>query len=141
VTSRILFVDPGHGPRAQLAEVLLRTRAPREFDAASAGTEPGATLDGISEVLAEVGITHFRPTYRSLTSVLEPPPDLLIPVCEEGCAACPFVPGARRIQRWPLADPAELPPEQQLDGLRRIRDELQALIEDLVTTEASPARQ
>jgi protein-tyrosine-phosphatase len=140
VTGRILFVDPNHGPRAQMAEALLRARAAGQLDVASAGTEPGARLDEVADVLAEAGIIDFRPTRRTLTSVLDPPPDLLIAVCEEGCAACPFVAGARRVQRWPFPDPAELPADQRADGLRRIRDELGELIEDLVATETSADR-
>ncbi len=140
MTSRVLFVDPGHGPRAQMAEALLRARAPGLYDVASAGTEPGARLDQVAEVLAETNITDFRPTRRRLTSVLDPPPDLLIAVCEEGCAACPFVPGARRVQRWPFPDPAELPADQRAAALRRTRDELRELVEDLVATEASTDR-
>jgi hypothetical protein len=47
-----------------------------------------------------------------------------------GCGdACPFFPGKRYLD-WPLNDPAG----QGVAAIRPIRDEIKALVEDLITT-------
>jgi protein-tyrosine-phosphatase len=134
---RILFVDPDHGPRSQMAEALLGQVAAGHYDIGSAGTDPSGRLDGVASVLAEVGITGFVATRRPITSVLEPPPDLLVSVCEEGCGSCPYVPGSRHVERWPEPDPALAPADQRLETLRGIRDDLRHRIRELI--EPTPA--
>jgi protein-tyrosine-phosphatase len=129
---RILFVDPDHGPRSQMAEALLGQVAAGHFDIGSAGTDPRGRLDGVASVLAEVGITGFVATRRPITSVLEPPPDLLVSVCEEGCGSCPYVPGSRHVERWAQPDPGQAPEDQRLETLRGIRDDLRRRIRELL---------
>lgn len=130
---RILFVDPDHGARSQMAEALLRRVAADRYDIGSAGTEPTGSLDGVADVLYEIGFDRFVPTRRAITSVLHPPPDLLVTVCEEGCGSCPYVPGARRVMRWPQPDPDLVPPIERLRMLRRIRDDLETHVSMLMS--------
>jgi protein-tyrosine-phosphatase len=127
----VLFVDPDHGARSQLAEALLRNAvslirgaSAYHYDIASAGTDPVGSLDGVADVLREIGIGGFVPSRRALVTVLEPPPDLLIILCEEGCGSCPYVPGARRSMRWPQTDPDKVPGEERIGVLRHIREDL-----------------
>lgn len=128
---RVLFVDPSHGPRSQMAAALLGAAAGDRFDALSAGTEPGGSLDLVAEALEEVGIRDFRPEARAI-SLLGSPPDLLVVVCEEGCDRCPYVPGTRRVLRWPQPDPDTAPPGERMGVLRRIRGDIQLRITYLV---------
>jgi len=125
---RILFVDPDHGPRSQIAEALLRRATADRYEVGSAGTQPTGSLEGVEAVLREVGITDFAPGRRAIVSALDPPPDVLVTVCEEGCGSCPYVPGSGHVLRWPQPDPQLAPPDQRLAALRRIRDDLQILI-------------
>jgi arsenate reductase len=129
---RILFVDPDHGPRSQMAEALLRSAAADRYDIGSAGTDPTGSLEGVEYVLREVGIPEFVPAQRAIASVLSPHPDLLVTVCEEGCGSCPYVPGSQRVVRWPQPDPALAPPDQRVGVLRRIRDDLQLRVSTLL---------
>ena len=118
----VLFADPDHGPRAQMAESLLRAvDSTGTLQVASAGTVPGADLADVAEVLAERGVS-FTPAHRALDMSMAP--DLLIVVCEEGCAACPYLPRAARIVRWPMEDPGTLHGEARLEALRAIADRL-----------------
>lgn len=126
----VLFVDPTDGPRAQLARSLLSDAAGDRLRVRSAGTRPAGSLEGVAEVLAEVGI-RFVAGHTSLTDFLDGPPDLLIAVCEEGCPSCPYVPGARAVRRWPLEDPDMLTGLARLEELRAIRDALGPRIEML----------
>ena len=77
--------------------------------------------------------THLQdielPASRQLE--LSMAPDLLIVVCEEGCAACPYLPQASRIVRWPFDEPTELSGDQRVDALRAIAGRLEELSTEL----------
>lgn len=128
--SFVLFVDPTDGPRAQIARALLAKACGPQVVVRSAGTQPGASLDGVSDALDELEIP-FTADHTSLTVFLEQPPDLLIAVCEEGCPSCPYVPGARSVRRWPLDDPEALTGHARARALRAIRDALGPRIQAL----------
>jgi len=128
--STVLFADPDHGPRAQMAAAILgRAGEAGAFEVSSAGTTPGGDLTGVAEVLEERGLS-FAPASQQLE--LSMAPDLLIVVCEEGCAACPYLPRAGRIVRWPFEDPAEYPTDQRGDTLRTIAASLESLCTKLI---------
>lgn len=129
---RILIVDPDHGARSQMAEVLLRQAAGGRYEIGSAGTEPGGSMAGVEVILSEIGVDGFVPTRRAITSALHPPPDLFVTVCEEGCGSCPYVPGARHVARWPQPDPDLAPPDERAGVLRAIRDSLRLHVATLV---------
>lgn len=136
---RVLFADPDHGARSQMAEALLRNAVipvpgvgANRYDVASAGTDPTGSLDGVADVMHEIGIGGFVPARRALVTVLQPPPDLLIILCEEGCGSCPYVPGARRSMRWPQPDPDQVPAGERIGLLRHIRDDLGLRVATLV---------
>jgi protein-tyrosine-phosphatase len=126
----VLFVDPDHGPRSQMAAALLRQAAGERMNVASAGTEPSGRLDDVAEILAEVGVAGFTPARNKLAST-DRPPELLIAVCEEGCAACPYLPGSGQVRRWPFPDPREGSASERGQLLRRIRDDLRPLVREL----------
>ncbi len=136
---RVLFVDPDHGPRSQMAAALLARAAGPGIVVSSAGTVPNGDLSGVKEALRQPGIAEFVPARTDLTSI-ERPPELLISVCEEGCAACPFYPGSGEVRRWPFPDPAATNGRQRDELLRCIRHDLQPLIAGLATelSEAEP---
>jgi protein-tyrosine-phosphatase len=113
-----------------MADALLRNAvtlipgvSPDRYDISSAGTDPAGSLDGVADVLREVGL-GFEPARRALVTALRPPPDLLIVVCEEECGSCPYVPGARHVVRWPQPDPDAVPADQRTALLRHIREDL-----------------
>jgi protein-tyrosine-phosphatase len=121
----VLFADPDHGPRAQMAAAMLRRAdTAGRYAVSSAGSRPGGDLTGVAGILAERGVS-FVPASVQLD--LSMAPDVLIVVCEEGCDACPYLPRAARIVRWPLEDPNELPAERRADTLRAIADRLETL--------------
>ncbi len=127
----VLFADPDHGPRAQMAAALLRRiDAAGRYEVSSAGSRPGGDLTGVAEILAERGAI-FVPASRQLD--LSMAPDILIVVCEEGCAACPYLPRAAQVARWPLEDLTELPAERRPDALRAIAARLESLSTKLIT--------
>jgi protein-tyrosine-phosphatase len=73
---RVLFVDPDHGARSRMAEALLRNAvalvpsiSPDQYDIASAGTDPAGSLDGVADVLREIGL-GFEPSRRALVTAV-----------------------------------------------------------------------
>ena len=112
------------------AAILQRADDVGAFEVSSAGSAPGGDLSGVAEVLAERGVS-FVPASQQIE--LSMAPDLLIVVCEEGCAACPYLPRAGRIIRWPFDDPPELPSERRADALRAIAASLESLCTKLTT--------
>lgn len=124
---RIVVVDPGHGPRSQIAGALLASGLPHD-EVISAGTAPVEDLSGVADVLTEVGIS-WREDRRELADLSSAPPDLLIAVCEEGCPACPYLPGSRRVVRWPFAQPPPADAVDRLERLRGIRDGVAARLD------------
>lgn len=128
---RILIVEPVHGARSQLAEAILRHYSAHRYVIGSAGIDPAGSVAGVAEVLREAGIGGFVPARRSLAAARPPAPDLLLIVCEEGCGSCPYVPGAKRVVRWPQPDPDGLPPHERIRALLQIRDDVQARMASL----------
>lgn len=110
------------------AAMLRRADEAGAFEVSSAGSAPGGDLTGVAEVLAERGVS-FVPGSQQLD--LSMAPDIFIVVCEEGCAACPYLPRAARTLRWPLEDPTELPAERRADALRAIAARLESLFTKL----------
>jgi arsenate reductase len=75
--------------------------------------------------MAEVGIDIADFVPQRFTDDLLARVDVVVTM---GCGdTCPFVPGKRYVD-WPLDDPKGRP----VDEVRRIRDEIRALVEELV---------
>ncbi|HEX7172929.1 MAG TPA: hypothetical protein VF365_10015 [Candidatus Limnocylindria bacterium] len=128
----VLFADPDHGPRSQMAESVFRAVVDAgAFDVASAGTAPDGDLAGVAEVLARRGVP-FTPGRRALDMSMAP--DLLVVVCEDGCAACPYLPRAKRVIRWPFEDPTSTAGQSRLEVLDGIAEALERRIAELTRT-------
>jgi len=54
--TRVLFVCVANSARSQMAEALLRHIAPGQFEACSAGTQPGQVDPRVLAALEELGI-------------------------------------------------------------------------------------
>jgi arsenate reductase len=123
----ILFVCDGNAGRSQIAAALTHARSGGRVHARSAGIAPAAELElAIVEAMAEIGIDLTAEFPKPLTDELIAAADLVITL---GCGgACPVLPGVR-YQDWPVPDPAHRPPAE----IRRIRDELDLLVTDLLT--------
>ena len=125
-----IFACVHNAGRSQMAAAFFNQRAdPQKARAVSAGTEPGPRVHPVVlEVMQEIGIdlSHSQP--QLLTEELARGATLLVTM---GCGEkCPYVPGLRR-EDWPLPDPKILP----LEEVRKIRDEVQHRILDLIRRE------
>jgi len=124
----VLFVCDANAGRSQMAAALAIARGQGRVHARSAGTAPTAELElAVVEVMAEIGVDLSAEFPKPLTDELVGAADLVITL---GCGgACALAPGVRYLD-WIIPDPAGQP----LDEIRRIRDELDLLVNDLLTT-------
>jgi arsenate reductase len=123
---RVLFVCIHNSARSQMAEGMLRAWAGDRFDVASGGTEARGVRPEATEVMGELGIDISGHASKTIEQFMGQAWDFLIPVCEEACEACPYVPGAKTVLRWSFDDPSAATGsrEQRLAEFRRVRDEL-----------------
>jgi arsenate reductase len=131
---RVLFVCIHNSARSQMAEGMLRAWAGDRFEVASGGTEARGVRPEAIAVMAELGIDISGHTSKTIEGFMGQPWDWLIPVCEEACEACPYVPGAKSVLRWSFDDPAAATGSEveRLAEFRRVRDELATQIRAFV---------
>jgi arsenate reductase len=125
---RVIFACVHSAGRSQMAAAFFNRLAdPGKARAVSAGTEPAERVHPeVVEAMREAGydLSGARPAL--LQRELAAPASLLVTM---GCGeACPYVPGLRR-EDWALDDPKGRPQ----DEVRRIRDDIRARVEKLVS--------
>lgn len=120
----ILFLCVHNAGRSQMAAGF--ARALGGVEVFSGGSEPADAVNPAAVgVMAELGIDIAGMVPQRFTDELLARVDVVVTM---GCGdTCPFVPGKRYVD-WPLDDPKGLP----VGEVRRIRDEIRALVEDLV---------
>ncbi len=130
----VLFVCVHNAGRSQMAAALLERHAAGRVRVRSAGSEPAGSLNPrVVEAMSEIGIDISREFPKPLSDEFVQTADVVITM---GCGdACPIYPG-KRYEDWDVQDPAG----QDLETVRRIRDEIdlrvEMLIEELVPTPA-----
>ena len=124
----VLFVCVHNAGRSQMAAAWLTKLAGSKVEVRSAGSAPADSINpAVVEAMLEVGIDISHEMPKVLTTSAVEQSDVVITM---GCGdACPFFPGKRYLD-WPLNDPAG----QGVAAIRPIRDEIKALVEDLITT-------
>jgi len=121
---RVLFLCTGNSARSQMAEGLLRSMASDRFDVVSAGTQPKGVHPRTVDAMRELGIDVSSHTSKDVQQFLNEKFEYVITVCDRAKQACPIFPGAEPIH-WGFDDPAEAPPEKQMEVFRRVRNEIQ----------------
>ena len=127
---KVIFACVHNAGRSQMAAAFFNQLADRKrAEAISAGTDPGSCVHPeVLTAMQEIGIdlSHAKP--QKLTDEIARQTQLLITM---GCGdQCPYVPGLRR-DDWPLRDPKGQPMEE----VRKIRDEIRARVQSLLTQE------
>jgi len=122
----VLFACVHNAGRSQIAAAFLRSLVDeRRVQVDSGGTRPGERVHPeVVTVMRELGLELEGLRPRPVSRDPRYAPDLLVTL---GCGeSCDFVPAHER-EDWPLSDPKG----QQLDAVRRIRDEIRMRVEDL----------
>lgn len=117
-----------------MAEAMLRAWGGGRFEAHSAGIEASGLRPEAITVMRELGIDISQQASKTVERYLGQSWDALIPVCEEACEACPWIPGARRVERWAFDDPSVVPGDAvaRMGAFRRVRDEIAVAVRDFI---------
>lgn len=131
---KVLFICVHNSARSQMAEAWLNLLCPEQFEAQSAGLEPGTLNPLAVEAMREVGVDISGKKTQSVFDVVESGQlfSHVITVCDESSAErCPVFPGVAMRLHWSFPDPAALAGSEpeRLDGVRRIRDQICARVE------------
>jgi arsenate reductase len=122
----VLFVCVHNAGRSQMAAGLVKLRSKGRIHVRSAGSDPGEQINpAVIEAMDELGVDMSEEFPKPLTDEVVRAADVVITM---GCGdACPIYPG-KKYEDWELADPEG----QDLDTVRRIRDELDGRVRRLI---------
>ena len=131
---KVLFICVHNSARSQMAEAFLDDICGDQFEAHSAGLEPGTLNPLAVETMREIGIDISHKQTQSVFDVFKSGElfAYVITVCDETSAErCPVFPGVTRRLHWSFPDPSTLRGtyEQRLASTRKIRDQIRARIE------------
>src|SRR5579864_8593230 len=123
----VLFVCVHNAGRSQMAAGLVKLRSGGRVHVRSAGSAPGEQINpAVIEAMTELGVDLSEEFPKPLTDEVVRAADVVITM---GCGdACPIYPG-KKYADWELDDPAG----QDLDTVRRIRNELDTRVRELVS--------
>jgi arsenate reductase (thioredoxin) len=130
----VLFVCVQNAGRSQMAAALLDHYAGGRVHVRSAGSDPADEINpAVVEALSEVGVDISKEFPKPMTDEVVKAADAVITM---GCGdACPIYPG-KRYEDWEVDDPADA----DLDGVRRIRDEVSERVRLLLADVAPEER-
>ncbi len=122
----VLFVCIHNAGRSQMAAGFMRKLAGDKVEVLSAGSAPKDSINPIAvQAMAELGIDISNQQPKILTTEAVFESDAVITM---GCGdACPIFPG-KRYEDWVLEDPAG----QDLEFVRKVRDEIKVRVENLL---------
>lgn len=122
----VLFVCVHNAGRSQMAAGFMEQHGEGRVEVLSAGSAPKESINPIAvEAMLEKGIDIANRKPKVLTNESVQASDVVITM---GCGdACPFYPG-KRYEDWQLDDPAG----QDIEFVRRVRDEIEGRVKDLL---------
>jgi protein-tyrosine-phosphatase len=122
----VLFVCVHNAGRSQMAAGLVKLRSQGRIHVRSAGSAPAEEINPAAvQAMAELGVDLSEEFPKPLTNDAVSAADVVITM---GCGdACPIYPG-KRYEDWELEDPDG----KDLDTVRRIRDEIDQRVQQLV---------
>jgi len=131
---RVLFVCIHNSARSQMAEAFLKQTCGSEFEAHSAGLEPGKLNPIVVKAMQEVGIDISGNATKAVWDYVKSGMTFayVITVCDEASAErCPIFPGVTTRLHWGFPDPSGFPgtPEEKLAKTREVRETIKSKIE------------
>jgi len=131
---RVLFICIHNSARSQMAEAFLNQICGNEFEAHSAGLEPGKLNPTVVEVMREIGIDISRNATKGVFDYVKSGKIFayVITVCDETSAErCPIFPGITKRLHWGFPDPSSFQGsvEEKLVKTREVREVIKGRIE------------
>ncbi len=123
----MLFVCVHNAGRSQMAAGLVKLRSQGRVHVRSAGSAPAEEINPAAvQAMAELGVDLSEEFPKPLTNDAVSAADVVITM---GCGdACPIYPG-KRYEDWELEDPDG----KDLETVRRIRDEIDQRVQQLIS--------
>ena len=133
---RVLFLCVANSCQSQMAEGWLRHLGGDRFVARSAGTEPRHLHPLATRVMQEAGIDIGAQRGKGVEAVRREDFDLCVALSEAAGSACPEMPHVNRFETREVDDPTWLEEADgaDIEAFRRLRDELRALVEEIVAS-------
>ena len=135
----VLFLCTGNSARSIMAEVMLNHLGRGRFNAFSAGSHPGGTVNPYAvETMRAAGFSTAglrSKSWDEFASKDAPPIDFILTVCDNAAhEVCPIWPGKPAIAHWGVADPAAVDgtEEQKRSAFREAASILRRRIELLI---------
>jgi len=130
----VLFVCIHNSARSQMAEAFLNQICGGEFEAHSAGLEPGKLNPVVVEAMQESGLDLSGNKTKSVADMIQSGMnfEFIITVCDEASAErCPVFPGGARRLHWSFSDPSTFQGSraERLARTREVRDAIKGRIE------------
>ena len=132
---KVLFVCIHNSARSQMAEAFLNQMCGEQFEAHSAGLEPGKLNPIVVEAMQEVGIDiSGNPTKAAFDFINSAETfAYIVTVCDEASAErCPIFPGGGARLHWSFPDPSKFQGthEEKLAQTRGVRDTIKQKVEE-----------
>jgi arsenate reductase len=132
---KVLFVCVHNSARSQMAEALLNQMCPDEFEAHSAGLEPGTLNPLVVEAMQEIGMDISQNKTKSVFEEYKSGKMFayVIAVCDEASAErCPIFPGVTTRLQWSFPDPSKFQgtQDERLARVREVRDAITDKLQD-----------
>jgi len=132
--AKVLFVCIHNSARSQMAETFLNQICGEQFEALSAGLEPGKLNPIVVEAMHEIGIDISQNQTKAVSDMLKSGKTFqyVVTVCDETSAErCPIFPGITKRLHWGFPDPSAIQGthEQKLERTREIRDMIKSQVE------------
>ena len=137
--TKVLFVCIHNSARSQMAEAWLNTLFGADFEAMSAGLEPGTLNPYAVRAMAETGVDIAGAPTKSVFDIYKAGKlfSYVITVCDpEAAERCPIFPGVTKRLHWGFPDPAQAQGsnEEKMAQVRAVRDAIRQQIEAWVPT-------
>jgi len=134
---KVLFVCVNNSARSQMAEAFLNHLASDNFQAESAGFEPGILNPFVVIAMKELGIDISNNQTKSVFGLFKQGRifNFVIAVCDAASAErCPIFPGVTKKLNWSFEDPALFTGthEEILERIRLVRDKIKIEVESLI---------
>jgi arsenate reductase len=131
---KVLFICIHNSARSQMAEAFLNRMCGQQFEAHSAGLEPGTLNLLVILAMQEIGIDICHNETKSVERYLKSGEKFayVITVCDEASAErCPIFPGGGTRLHWGFPDPSSFKgsTEEKLRQIRIVRDAIKAKVE------------
>ena len=136
----VLFLCTGNSCRSQMAEGWAKALKSEAIIPYSAGIETHGLNPCAVQVMAESGVDISGHTSKRVEDLSQVALDVVITVCGHAHETCPVFPGKTRVVHVGFDDPPALAraiaenggsETEQLDGYRRVRDEIRDFVEKL----------